>query len=813
MGAGFSKTPQEKPINFDDFKLLKSIGKGAYGKVRVVEHRKTNKRLALKYINKLGCIKMNAVDYILRERDLLEQIEHPYVCNLRFSFQNSSTMFMVLDLMLGGDLRFHIERRRFDEIVIRHWISEIACGLIYLHSIGVIHRDIKPENILMDEQGHVALTDFNVATKFLPNQLHNSIAGTIGYIAPEIILSTGYSCEVDWWSLGVVMYECIYNVRPFTGETADEVFYATIHKTVNYPTWKGSRISMDCIKAMSSFLERDPKKRLCSGSGKLNQLKSTEFFSVIDWQMLEVKRATSPFVPNQNTSNFDIMHEMEEIVNEENRVDDKISKNVAQKYHVDLSKIEKNFLTFDYYEYENFKGFIEASSVNPAADMSNAAPKRLGAWAKIETYMSDDTNLSLSGFEKKKKNSFKDSKKPSRKSIQSPYKNHHKEQILTHKKQSIDKSLFRLSSNMESLFSLKHPESDKLSSLNTISEHDGSNDIAIGSSEKRFNDKKQSSGDNTQLGLGDGYENTSDDRFLDMNLNTTKTQLEKSDKILFSDNSCSPQDFKNDSTESKMKTLVNTESKTHLGLSPNNHSISRSKSMSNGHTPDFVASSNKNKSCENNSIESQGHQNKKQVTNLTNYNIEKSNNTDNQPNLDLLSNFLTTTVETNRTKSENLGSFEAYSYEASLVVKQHVIEQLLNRKDSRNENVSLESNDSKDYIKQNSSNKSYKRSSINSFNEHQESYNIRHSLDSLIDFNRANSYSYSNNNLKEEEIPSSNLSLLSLGSDLKSPQNDNRISVLPGVNVKRKDLTAFLGMDPSHPYFGSSPNLQDYQKL
>ncbi|ORX73316.1 kinase-like protein [Linderina pennispora] len=120
-------------------------------------------------------------------------------------------MFMVMDLMMGGDLRFHMQRRRFVEGVIRFWVAEIACAINYLHTThNVVHRDIKPDNILMDDKGHVALTDFNIATRIQDDRRHYSVAGTANYMAPELVSGHGYTYSVDWWSLGVVMYECVY---------------------------------------------------------------------------------------------------------------------------------------------------------------------------------------------------------------------------------------------------------------------------------------------------------------------------------------------------------------------------------------------------------------------------------------------------------------------------------------------------------------------------------------------------------------------------------------------------------------------------
>lgn len=119
--------------------------------------------------------------------------------------------YIVVDLMTGGDLRFHITRKSFTEEAIRFWIAELGCALRYIHQQGVVHRDVKPDNVLLDNEGHVHLADFNVATDLTPGRPLNSKSGTLAYLAPEVYRGKGYTSEVDWWSLGVLFYECIYN--------------------------------------------------------------------------------------------------------------------------------------------------------------------------------------------------------------------------------------------------------------------------------------------------------------------------------------------------------------------------------------------------------------------------------------------------------------------------------------------------------------------------------------------------------------------------------------------------------------------------
>ncbi|KAJ1907782.1 Serine/threonine kinase [Tieghemiomyces parasiticus] len=134
------KVDFSEEVNLRHFNLLRSVGRGSFGKVRIVERRDTKKLYALKYISKAECIRMEALTNVFRERDILEDVDHPFVCNLRFAFQDEEYMYMVIDLMMGGDLRFHITRRRFIENVIRFWIAEMACAIRYLHSQGIVHR-------------------------------------------------------------------------------------------------------------------------------------------------------------------------------------------------------------------------------------------------------------------------------------------------------------------------------------------------------------------------------------------------------------------------------------------------------------------------------------------------------------------------------------------------------------------------------------------------------------------------------------------------------------------------------------------------
>ncbi|KAG5460643.1 MAG: hypothetical protein BJ554DRAFT_7278, partial [Olpidium bornovanus] len=154
---------------------------------------------------------MKAVENIIQERRLLEEIDFGLVCNLRYAFQDDENMFMVLDLMLGGDVRFHLDRQgSMEEAVVRFYCAEVGAGLAYLHSKKIVHRDLKPDNVLLDEKGHAHLTDFNIAVNFTESKPLTAVAGSMAYMAPEVLSKKGYFASIDWWSLGVMAYELLF---------------------------------------------------------------------------------------------------------------------------------------------------------------------------------------------------------------------------------------------------------------------------------------------------------------------------------------------------------------------------------------------------------------------------------------------------------------------------------------------------------------------------------------------------------------------------------------------------------------------------
>ncbi|XP_037657919.1 serine/threonine-protein kinase 32A isoform X2 [Choloepus didactylus] len=278
MGANTSSKPpvfdENEDVNFDHFEILRAIGKGSFGKVCIVQKSDTKKMYAMKYMNKQKCVERNEVRNVFKELQIMQGLEHPFLVNLWYSFQDEEDMFMVVDLLLGGDLRYHLQQNvRFEEDTVKLFICELAMALDYLQSQRIIHRDMKPDNILLDEHGHVHITDFNIAAT-LPKEKHiTTMAGTKPYMAPEMFNSqreAGYSFAVDWWSLGVTAYELL----------------------------------------RGRLLEPNPDQRF----SHLSDIQNFPYMNDMNWDAVLQKRLIPGFIPNKGRLNCDPTFELEEMI-------------------------------------------------------------------------------------------------------------------------------------------------------------------------------------------------------------------------------------------------------------------------------------------------------------------------------------------------------------------------------------------------------------------------------------------------------------------------------------------------------------------
>uniref|UniRef100_A0A8C6U6D0 Serine/threonine kinase 32A n=1 Tax=Neogobius melanostomus TaxID=47308 RepID=A0A8C6U6D0_9GOBI len=319
MGIGQSSKPpvtdETDEVNFDHFQILRAIGKGSFGKVCIVQKKDTKKMYAMKYMNKLKCVERNEVRNVLKELQIMQNLEHPFLVNFWYSFQDEEDMFMVVDLLLGGDLRYHLQQNvHFAESTIKLYVCELALALGYLRSKRIIHRDIKPDNILLDEHGHVHLTDFNIAAIVKDDLKATSIAGTKPYMAPELFQTfegshPGYSFSVDWWSLGITAYELLRGQRPYVmrSNTPTSEILQTFHKV--HPSYPAAW-SLEMKSLLRKLLCIDVQKRISC----LAELQDLDYMSTVNWDAVLGKQLAPEFIPNKRRLNCDPTFELEEMI-------------------------------------------------------------------------------------------------------------------------------------------------------------------------------------------------------------------------------------------------------------------------------------------------------------------------------------------------------------------------------------------------------------------------------------------------------------------------------------------------------------------
>lgn len=301
----------------EDFEILRVIGKGAFGKVFQVRKKGEDCEIgddydegdgifAMKVMRKDNIIKKNHVDYMKAERDILTKVVHPFIVQLRYSFQTKSKLYLILDFINGGHLFFHLYRQRmFSEDQARLYTAEIVSAVSHLHKNGIVHRDLKPENILMKADGHIVLTDFGLAKEIDESSRTNSLCGTMEYMAPEIIQAKGHDKNADWWSIGILLYEMLTGQPPFTHPNRQKLQQKIINEKVKLPPM----VTTEAHSLLKGLLQKDPSKRLGSGPTGANEIKSHKWFRPINWKKLEARELQPKFKPDVSgkecTANFD----------------------------------------------------------------------------------------------------------------------------------------------------------------------------------------------------------------------------------------------------------------------------------------------------------------------------------------------------------------------------------------------------------------------------------------------------------------------------------------------------------------------------
>lgn len=291
---------ERKHFGPEDFQILRLIGKGTFGQVYQVRKKDTGRIYAMKVLSKKVIVQKKEVAHTVGERNILVRTatsESPFIVGLKFSFQTPSDLYLVTDYMSGGELFWHLQKEgRFDEKRAKFYIAELILAIEHLHKNDIVYRDLKPENILLDANGHIALCDFGLSKANLTkNDTTNTFCGTTEYLAPEVLLDEqGYTKMVDFWSLGVLVFEMCCGWSPFYAEDTQQMYKNIAFGKVRFPR---DTLSLEGRNFVKGLLNRNAKHRL-GANDDAEELKRHPFFNDIDWEALSKKLITPPFKPS-----------------------------------------------------------------------------------------------------------------------------------------------------------------------------------------------------------------------------------------------------------------------------------------------------------------------------------------------------------------------------------------------------------------------------------------------------------------------------------------------------------------------------------
>ena len=314
VGTIFSTHQTIKNVGVNDFKLIKVIGRGSYGKVCLVQFIKTNDLYAMKSLKKNVLLDEDQVESTLLEKDILQSINYPFLVGMEFCFQTEERVYFVLPFIQGGELFKHLRQNKyFPEEKVKFYAAIIGLSLEYLHKKGIVYRDIKPENILIDKDGYLKLIDFGMAKILKKGENTNSFCGTPEYLAPEIITGEGYNIMADWWSYGTLVYEMLFGMPPFFCENVEKMFELITKSELRFP--KKLKISEEAKDFLVKLLTKNQKERFGINGG-FEEIKKHQFFKGIDFKAIESKKVKAPFKPVLEDS-FDVRNFDEEFTSED----------------------------------------------------------------------------------------------------------------------------------------------------------------------------------------------------------------------------------------------------------------------------------------------------------------------------------------------------------------------------------------------------------------------------------------------------------------------------------------------------------------
>ena len=310
---------QNIKVNYNDFEIIKVIGRGYIGKILLVKYKNDGKYYAMKMMRKDQIISEELQENILLEKNILIEAQCEFILSLSFFFQTNERIYYLTPFIKGGDLYHELKTDKFfKEDLVKFYSAQIAVALQYLHDLGIVYRDLKPENILLNDDGYIKLCDFGAAIKLHGVEKNYNFAGSPEYASPEMINYLGHTVMTDWWSFGILIYEMLYGFTPFFNLDKDRMYDLIINGSISFPQYFNSnnengekiieyKVSDEAKNLINKLLEKDPGKRL--GREGFEEIKKDPFFYGINFDGLKNKKHKALFIPNINendlTNNFE----------------------------------------------------------------------------------------------------------------------------------------------------------------------------------------------------------------------------------------------------------------------------------------------------------------------------------------------------------------------------------------------------------------------------------------------------------------------------------------------------------------------------
>jgi serine/threonine protein kinase len=331
-------------VTVKDFTSYRVLGRGGFGAVHACRKLNSGVFYAMKCVNKKLVKVKNALDNILEERNVLAMMQSSFVTNLKYALQDEDNLYLIMDLMLGGDLKFHlINCGKFSERRARFYAAQVLLGLEHVHSKSVIYRDMKLENVLLDQSGHCRLSDLGLAV--VTTVKIKGYAGTPGYTSPEMIRNKLYGPATDIFSYGVMVYRMLCGSKPFKGRSEAELDRAVLDKK---PVFPSDIFSRDAIHLLTGMLQKKAELRLGCGEKGVEEIKAQRFFQSIDWGLLEAGYIDPPFVPNKfdvNAASLKDIGEFDKTKFRHVKLDEKFRAKVRDFGYVSLLALQQELVS------------------------------------------------------------------------------------------------------------------------------------------------------------------------------------------------------------------------------------------------------------------------------------------------------------------------------------------------------------------------------------------------------------------------------------------------------------------------------------